>query len=172
MRGWGVPEESAWPYSANHWPPAEPPDLDILAKKSRILAYQRVRNSMECKMAVAAHHPVCAAFEITYQWFSADKGKIEMPPPNAKIIGAHAVWIEGYDDNSGLFTFRNSWGVQWGDLGFGYLPYPFFDTYFSEAWIINAAYEGQRRASDEPRVMEIEWGIEDIPGGAARSRTL
>lgn len=69
MRGWGSPPESAWPYETEHRPPQEPPGVDALAKESRALAYQRVRNTIECKVALASSHPVCAAFDITEQWF-------------------------------------------------------------------------------------------------------
>jgi len=33
----------------------------------------------------------------------------------------HAVAIEGYDTNG--FFFRNSWGLEWGNNGCGYLPF-------------------------------------------------
>jgi roadblock/LC7 domain-containing protein len=165
MRGWGCPPETAWPYSTEHWPPQEPYAIDALAKESRIVAYQRVRNSSECKTALASMHAVSAAFDITEQWFSAINGMIEMPASNAVIAGSHTVCILGYDDNSGLFTFQNSWGAEWGDEGLGYLSYSFFDEYFSEAWIQFLPYNGRRRSSVQPMVLEIEWGVKDVFGG-------
>lgn len=164
MRGWGNPPESAWPYTDKPWPPDEPPGLDVLAKQSRILAYQRVRSFMECKAALASGHPVSSAFDMTDQWFSANNGIIEMPSSNATIAGSHAVMILGYDDNAGRFTFQNSWGAEWGDQGLGYLPYDFFDRYFSEAWAINNLYKG-RRSSEQLGLLEIRWGTNDIFGG-------
>jgi hypothetical protein len=36
--------------------------------------------------------------------------------------------IVGYDDDRQLFVVRNSWGADWGDRGYGYMPY---------AWVLN-----------------------------------
>ncbi len=60
--------------------------------------------------------------------WSAVKGVI--PKSNGQVIGGHAILIVGYDDSKQLFKFKNSWGTQWGDKGYGYLPY---DYYFSGA---------------------------------------
>jgi len=164
MRGWGAPEESAWPYSARHWPPEEPPGLDAMAKESRILAYQRIRDSRECKVALESDYPVFAAFEITNQWFSAANGVIEDLSPGSTIGASHAVLIVGYDDEKGLFTFQNSWGLQWGDSGYGYLPYPYFNNHILEAWTYNIS-QGSREGSDEPKILVTNWGVEDVLGG-------
>ena len=51
-----------------------------------------------------------------------------MPYPNTsseQILGGHAVAVVGYDDNlnGGRFICRNSWGTNWGDHGYFYMPY-------------------------------------------------
>src|SRR5205823_6491258 len=38
---------------------------------------------------------------------------------------AHAVTVVGYDDNTQRFKFVNSWGIDWGEDGYGYLTYAF-----------------------------------------------
>ena len=57
------------------------------------------------------------------------------------VEGYHAVPLIGWDDNkevsyqtddgikksTGCFVFINSWGKEWGDDGFGYIPYAIFD---------------------------------------------
>jgi C1A family cysteine protease len=59
---------------------------------------------------------------------------VPIPGPNDPTEGGHAVVCVGYDDTKiydkktnkkGVFIMRNSWGVNWGDKGYFYLPYPY-----------------------------------------------
>lgn len=172
-RGWGEVPEEDWPYTGNieHWPPAEPPDLDTKAKRYRILRYQRITNSYECKVAIASGRLVLATFEVTEQWFHAVKGIIAMPSEGAKIIGSHAVTLVGYSDEEERFKFVNSWGECWGDEGFGSLPYEFFDRWFLEAWIMEGV--GQAVPSEAAAgIVEMCWGVPDFAGRIFHAREL
>jgi C1A family cysteine protease len=65
------------------------------------------------------------------------EGKIPYPCPGEKILGGHAIVAVGYDDQKeitntncgtktqGALLIRNSWGEQWGDKGYGWLPYKY-----------------------------------------------
>jgi C1A family cysteine protease len=65
------------------------------------------------------------------------KGGIPFPTLEEKAIWGHAVVAVGYDDNLnikntlnnketiGAFLIRNSWGIGWGDQGYGWLPYDY-----------------------------------------------
>ena len=55
-----------------------------------------------------------------------------------KLLGGHAVMAVGYDDNKGHFVVRNSWGMEWGDNGYFYMPYEFIisDNYCSDFWAV------------------------------------
>jgi C1A family cysteine protease len=48
-----------------------------------------------------------------------------IPIPDGSLArGSHAICVVGYDDNSSWFKFKNSWGEEWGDKGYG-----------SDAWV-------------------------------------
>jgi C1A family cysteine protease len=56
------------------------------------------------------------------------------------MIGGHAVLCVGYDNSTGLFKIRNSWGPDAGDNGYFYMHYSYVTepTMASDFWVINA----------------------------------
>lgn len=56
-------------------------------------------------------------------------GDIPMPKRGDKQEGGHAMMTVGYDDakkignEKGALLIRNSWGREWGENGYGWLPY-------------------------------------------------
>ena len=40
-------------------------------------------------------------------------------------MGGHAIAAVGYDDDKEYFIVRNSWGTEWGDNGYCYIPYTY-----------------------------------------------
>ncbi len=68
------------------------------------------------------------------QFLSADATTIPVLPPMARAVGAHVVLAVGYDNarfaggggaSSGALLVRNSWGLERGRNGYGWLPYEF-----------------------------------------------
>ncbi len=163
--GWGCVPEQDWPYSCSrNWPPKEPPNLDKNAKRYRITCYQRVRSVEECKLALQKG-AVLAAFNITNQWFNAKNGIIDIPQQNAKIVGSHAFAIVGYEDNRKSFMFQNSWGEEWGDKGYGWLPYEYFKTHLIEAWILHVNFKKwEPMCKHLPRIQGFTWSINTYMG--------
>ena len=62
------------------------------------------------------------------------KGEIPMPHRGEKLEGGHAVLAIGYDMNKkiektkGALLIRNSWGADWGDKGYGWLPFAYVES--------------------------------------------
>jgi len=56
------------------------------------------------------------------------KGVVPMPTPKETQRGqhgAHAMLCVGYSDKDRVFIVRNSWGEEWGDNGYCYIPYDY-----------------------------------------------
>jgi len=135
--GWGYLPDAAWP-SATMCSGAEPAGLDEVAKKRRCSTYLRVDTIEDAKCCLAAW-PVFglqAAFPVTHDWFYADAGRIELPPPNAPVIGTHAVDVERFLVEEQRFRFWTAWR-DWGKQGYGTMSADFFNANLKEAWSLH-----------------------------------
>ena len=67
-------------------------------------------------------------------------GSIPFPAQNDSVDGGHAVVAVGYDDNKvvgkskGAIRIRNSWGLNWGEQGYGWLPYTYIEAGLAVDW--------------------------------------
>ncbi len=76
------------------------------------------------------------------------KGCIPYPSFFDSLIGGHAVSVFGFDDEkviankvggkefecTGAFLIKNSWGEEWGEDGFGWLPYRYILDRLAVDW--------------------------------------
>lgn len=132
----GVCPESYWPYFP-HQKDSPRKGANLAAMKYRIKAYARLKGILEMKRSLLVNGPFLAGVRVFKPWFSkkAQKaGLIPLPKSNDEPLGGHAICIAGFNDAKKLFKFKNSWGVKWGDNGYGYLPYAYLEKYCSDAW--------------------------------------
>jgi C1A family cysteine protease/uncharacterized tellurite resistance protein B-like protein len=57
-----------------------------------------------------------------------EKGRVPLPDTSdagRKAHGNHAMLCVGYRDSAQMFIVRNSWGEDWGDGGYCYIPYDY-----------------------------------------------
>jgi hypothetical protein len=50
-----------------------------------------------------------------------------------QILGYHSLTVCGYDDSKHAYKIINSWGVNWGDAGYGWIDYDLFPKVSSSA---------------------------------------
>ncbi|MBN2022394.1 MAG: alpha/beta hydrolase [Pirellulales bacterium] len=112
------------------------PEMDAAARNVRLHHYFRVRDAQECQVLLQRSRPVNLALEITDDWFDPPGGVIPLPGDNAVPSGAHSAGLRDFDPRRNVFRFPNSWGEEWGDHGWGYLPKDCFDRDIIEAWSV------------------------------------
>lgn len=135
----GVCPETDWPYDTSTFANM-PTDQDVIdAEPYKISEYHRIISLGQLKTAVAENLPVVIGIDV-YSSFESDEvalsGIVPMPDKaTEQLLGGHAVLVVGYDDTKSQLIVRNSWGSSWGDKGYFYLPYDYYNHgYISDCW--------------------------------------
>ena len=143
----GVCPEDNWPYDINKFSEKPADNCYELAKNHQSVSYQAVEQSIDqLRAAIISGFPVVFGFTVYDSFESPDvtkTGIMPMPKEGEKILGGHAVAIVGFDDTQKLFIVRNSWGENWGDKGYFYMPYEFIinPSYASDFWVITKTHD-------------------------------
>ena len=137
LRKIGVPCEKAYPYSDKYKGSPEK-WAKLIAKWGLIDSYWRCKSLRDLRVALN-NGPVVigiACFrEIFYASQSNPPGYVNYPKNPDEVLGGHAICVVGYNDNTKLVKFKNSWGTAWGDDGYGYLSYKYIKHFMWDAWI-------------------------------------
>lgn len=140
LRKTGAVPEEAWPYKAGEYAASEPLAVRAAAHYKISLSRQ-LKGLSEIKSALQYYGPVVAGITVYGSFISAEVSKtglVPLPATNDPTAGGFAICIVGFDDGKRLLKFRNSWGAQWGDHGYGYLPYDYVNkNLFSDSWLIS-----------------------------------
>ena len=164
LNKFGICSEPLWPYITDKFDDDPPDKADTDAAGRKISAYRSISGIEGIKKYLAAkEQPVMIGIQV-YESFESEavaKTGVVPAPDTGKdeLLGGHAVLIVGYDDNfnkkaggflpcllgklfetakekDGYFIFRNSWGADWGDGVYGYMPYSFVKKHAFDFWVI------------------------------------
>jgi C1A family cysteine protease len=157
LNQFGVCPEHDMPYNIGAFKSAPSTQAEADAAAYKIGAYHSVRTITEIKQALALRQrPVLIGIDV-YESFEsqtvARTGKVPLPnTTKEQALGGHAVLVVGYVDSafspyfsrlpvcktSGYLIVRNSWGPNWGDKGYFYLPYEFVTKGVAyDFWVID-----------------------------------
>jgi C1A family cysteine protease len=129
----GACAETEWPYDETKVADKPPAQCYADAKECQAIGYHRLasKNLNQLKGCIASGYPFVFGFTV-YDAFESDEvaksGVLNLPVPAEQTQGGHAVLAVGYDDASGRFTVRNSWGADWGVNGYFTMPYAYLTS--------------------------------------------
>ena len=138
----GCAPEIDWPYNVMKFTQTPPVKATTNALQFKITEYHRVTNLTLLKTALAEGYPAVIGINV-YESFESDQvaktGIVPLPKRGEQLLGGHAILAVGYKDDAkikgqGVVICRNSWGENWGDKGYFYLPYSYFAHYVTDMW--------------------------------------
>ncbi|CAF2695871.1 unnamed protein product [Rotaria sp. Silwood2] len=143
LEEFGTCLESIWPYDISRVNMRPNDEAYQQAKNHKIHEALRVDIDLtEMKSCLAQGFPFAFGLELLSSFDKATKtGIVPMPNPsdsNRESHGSHAMLAVGYSDQSRAFIVRNSWGEDWGDKGYCYIPYDYMTNsdFCFDAWTI------------------------------------
>ena len=154
----GACSEETWPFDAGTVNEAPSEEAYAEAREFVIEDTEQVPTNLEAwKRCLAEGYPIIFGISL-YQSFDAQRQKGQVPMPTDQESsrgshGGHAMLCVGYSDKDKVFIVRNSWGDEWGDSGYCYIPYRYLINEShngGDSWII--------RRLDTLEVDEETWG--------------
>ncbi|MBL7966473.1 MAG: hypothetical protein JNK09_05695 [Prolixibacteraceae bacterium] len=153
----GVPPEEYWPYKIASFDKEPTAFCYAFAQNYQSISYYRLDPPgtspdellKRIKTNLAAGLPSMFGFTVysSIAQTASNGGKIPFPTAGDKIEGGHAVVAAGYDDKmkikntniggietTGALLIRNSWGTDWGENGYGWLPYDYILSGLADDW--------------------------------------
>ena len=152
----GVPPEEHWPYNEEKYDEEPNSFCYSFAQNYQALKYFRLDYAgidldvllIQIKAILVAGFPCMFGFTLytsIHDKANVEKGYIPYPSQLDKMEGGHAVVAVGYDDHrmienadgkrsEGAILIRNSWGVEWGRGGYGWLPYDYVLAGLTADW--------------------------------------
>jgi hypothetical protein len=133
-RKFGVVLDATLPFSTGELYPGEASTFYALAAQRRVASYFNLgANLADWRKWLATNGPILTRLDVDATWDDARNtgGKLNKYQPLTKR-GGHAVALVGYTPTT--FIVRNSWGIGWGDRGFGYATDAYAAAAFTEAY--------------------------------------
>ena len=126
---YGICDEREWPYVPDNLS-VKPSDAAYMDAQTR-----KVKTSLNValdvdaiKSALEDGFPVAISVNLFESFTTGVRGFIPVPSTEEKQSeehGRHAMVICGFSDEEKVFVVRNSWGLDFGDAGYCYMPYAY-----------------------------------------------
>jgi C1A family cysteine protease len=159
---YGICPDNLMPYDESDFTTPPPQIAYATAVSHRAHIYAPVPQLLE-NLIGCLHHggfPVSIGVSVYQSFMDARDGNIPMPGAKENLLGGHALSLVGYNntdqpqpcpypmaDAEGVitippksFVFRNSWGILWGQKGYGFFPFAYMldSGLSSDFWMIRS----------------------------------
>ena len=142
---WGAADEVYWPFTKEnllHAPShAARNNAARLADYAKL--YARVTPSLDILTSIISGGEPFVFGMAVYESFEGSKvaktGIMEMPTQGQRMLGRHAVTGTGFDHDVRQIKVLNSWGQDWGENGFFFMPFDYIlnSSVCDDFWVIH-----------------------------------
>ena len=139
IHAFGIPPERYWPYDVGQYDDEPAPFLYAFPNRYRSMRYVRldVRNKTGTETLAVVKAFLAAGFPSVFGFAVpssvSEESDMLYRPAFDRSCGGQSAIVVGYDDqrlaaSRGALLFRNSWGKDWGEDGYGWLPYAYVEA--------------------------------------------
>jgi len=132
----GVPCENAWPYNDSYvgkpkrW-------ANLVSRWALGGEYLRLETPEDIINSLGNNGPLPIGVGVFVEMFYTGlDGIVKYPSNPDQCYGGHAICLVGWNPETKMFKFKNSWGTSWGQAGYGYLTYDYIKDFCWDAWMI------------------------------------
>ncbi|MBD2743284.1 C1 family peptidase [Coleofasciculus sp. FACHB-1120] len=142
LRKMGACSELTWPYHPERL--FHRPHDQAYEEATQFLIDDAERIDVDLyamKHCLAEGYPFAFGLQLFDSFMREGNKGIPMPnPEREESQGGHAMLCVGYSDKDRVFVVRNSWGTNWGDKGYCYIPYDYMTNpeYCDDCWTIRS----------------------------------
>lgn len=132
----GVCSEQLWPYTLDNFDDRPTEECYEDAEKRKILKYQKLISNYYITEVLNDNKPVIFGMQIYESFMDLDERifTVSFPSRKEKSLGGHAMCMVGYDLNNKLFLAKNSFGVNWGNQGYCWIPFDYIRHEGYDIW--------------------------------------
>lgn len=136
IRLYGLCTEALWPYNINKFKIEPNWQCYIDARKRTIDQEYSVDNINDIKKHLNEGRPVVIGVNVFEEFdnITNESFVLKSPTNETNMLGSHAMCIVGYDDGKSMFIVRNSFGPNWGEKGYIWIPYNYAEQHFGDMW--------------------------------------
>ena len=142
---YGVVQEEKWKYNIAKFKVKPAPAIYTEALKHQTLQYHRITDGVLDDMQQCLFEGYPFTFgAMLYSSFESNAvtktGIVPMPTSKDSMLGGHCMLVVGWKliNNQRYFIIQNSWGKNWGDKGYCYIPFAYMGNkrLVSDLWTI------------------------------------
>lgn len=140
---YGICMEELWPYNIEKFKQQPAPVCYLDGFNRKVTQYKSIDTQYEALEILAQHKPVIVGMSVFESFMTINNKNpiVPMPEEYDYIVGGHAVAIVGYSLPKQQFIIKNSFGAEWGENGYAYMPFEYFNKYVFERWMFNVTTE-------------------------------